>query len=83
MLARMLFRGVTLIGIIFSLTIFFVLSATAILAWEPLPMIGELRDWISQVWSLAGMRAILLGVALGAIMTGLRVLIGADRPYEG
>ncbi len=26
-------------------------------------------------------RGIVLGVALGAITTGLRVLLGADRPY--
>ncbi len=83
MLVRKFYSGVTLIGFIFIFTILFILSATAILAWMPLPLIGEMRDWISQVWSLAGMRAILLGVALGAIMTGLRVLMGADRPYEG
>jgi hypothetical protein len=29
---------------------------------------------------MAGMRGILLGVALGIIATALRVLIGADRP---
>lgn len=29
----------------------------------------------------AGARGLLLGVALGAIATGLRVLIGLDRPY--
>jgi hypothetical protein len=33
--------------------------------------------------ALAGARAIIMGVALGVIATGLRVLIGADRPYEG
>jgi len=25
----------------------------------------------------------LIGVALGALTTGLRVLVGADRPYGG
>jgi hypothetical protein len=29
------------------------------------------------------MRGILIGVALGALTTGLRVLFGADRPYGG
>ena len=42
---------------------------------------GELRLWISQVWSAGGARGIVLGVALGATTTGLRVLLGADRPY--
>jgi hypothetical protein len=31
--------------------------------------------------TLAGVRGILLGVALGTIATGLRVLMGAERPY--
>jgi hypothetical protein len=38
------------------------------------------REWIVRVPSMAGMRGILLGVALGIIATALRVLIGADRP---
>ncbi len=44
-------------------------------------MLGEVRAWITQVWAVAGARGILLGVALGAATTGLRVLLGADRPY--
>jgi hypothetical protein len=58
--------------------------ALALLSWiAPLPLLSELHAWITQVWALAGARAILMGVALGVIATGLRVLIGADRPYEG
>lgn len=41
----------------------------------------ELRNWISQVWAAGGARGILLGVALGATATGLRVLLAVDRPY--
>jgi hypothetical protein len=43
--------------------------------------IGRIRAWVSQVWSAGGARGILLGVALGAVATGLRVLMGAERPY--
>jgi hypothetical protein len=32
---------------------------------------------------LAGSRGILLGVALGSLVTGLRILFGSDRPYSG
>ncbi|NIS81809.1 MAG: hypothetical protein GTO14_16730 [Anaerolineales bacterium] len=39
------------------------------------------RNWIAQVAAAGGARGILLGVALGAIVTGLRVLIAVDRPY--
>lgn len=46
--------------------------------WSEFPVI---KDWILNVPTLAGVRGILLGVALGTIATGLRVLFGADRPY--
>ncbi len=68
-------------------TFFFVLFAVivllgqvpvAIYIWPELPVI---KDWIINVPTLAGVRGILLGVALGTIATGLRVLIGSDRPY--
>ncbi len=43
--------------------------------------VGDLRAWISQVWAAGGARGVLLGVALGAVTTGLRILLAADRPY--
>jgi hypothetical protein len=42
-----------------------------------------LRSLIARIPTVAGGRGILLGVALGAIAAGLRVLMGADRPYGG
>jgi hypothetical protein len=44
-------------------------------------LIGNVRAWVSQVWSAGGARGILIGVALGAVATGLRVLMGTERPY--
>ena len=44
-------------------------------------LIGNVRAWVSQVWSVGGARGILIGVALGAVATGLRVLMGTERPY--
>jgi len=82
-LTRMFSRKVSAINFLFALTVLFILAATATLSWMDFPLARDLRDWVSQVWSLAGARAILIGIALGAIATGLRVLIGADRPYEG
>lgn len=32
---------------------------------------------------LAGARGILLGIGLGSLTTGLRIVFGADRPYSG
>jgi hypothetical protein len=45
-------------------------------------LMGEARAWLSQVWAAGAARGLLLGVALGATATGLRILIGADRPYR-
>jgi hypothetical protein len=39
------------------------------------------KDLILDAPTLAGARGIMLGVALGTIATGLRVLMGIDRPY--
>lgn len=36
-----------------------------------------------QYLPVAGARGILLGIALGSLMAGLRILFGADRPYSG
>jgi hypothetical protein len=44
-------------------------------------LMGEARAWLSQVWAAGAARGLLLGVALGATATCLRVLLGADRPY--
>lgn len=73
--------------LIFLATALFVMLGTA--PW-PLPRQGTFeievavrifRAWISQVWAAGGARGILLGVALGATATGLRVLLGTERPY--
>lgn len=46
------------------------------------PVLPTLKDWILDVPTLAGVRGILLGVALGALLTGIRLLLGVERPYS-
>ena len=82
---RLLRRRLNLLSIIFLVTALLILLGTA-----PLPFVGDLpgfSDWvrpfIAQVMAAAGARGILLGVALGTLTTGLRILFGADRPYGG
>jgi hypothetical protein len=41
----------------------------------------EARDWVMTVPVVAGARGIILGVALATILTGLRLLLGLDKPY--
>lgn len=47
-----------------------------------LPVLPELKEWILDVPAMAGVRGILLGVALGAVLTGVRLLLGVERPYS-
>jgi hypothetical protein len=46
-----------------------------------LPVLPDIQEWIMAVPAMAGVRGILLGVALGAILTGVRLLLGVERPY--
>lgn len=46
------------------------------------PPLSAVKDWIIAVPALAGVRGILLGVALGAVLTGVRLLLGIERPYS-
>jgi hypothetical protein len=47
-----------------------------------IPVLRDLVSSISQA-PMAGARGILIGVALGTLLTGIRILIGSDRPYNG
>lgn len=81
---RLVARRRDIFGIIFIATAILVLLGNSPLIMgsqsSPAQWIGNLRAWVAQVWSVAGARGILLGVALGAAATGLRILIGSDRP---
>jgi hypothetical protein len=68
----------TFFFVLFALIVLLGQAPVSIYLWPEFPVI---KDWILNVPTLAGVRGILLGVALGVIATGLRVLIGADRPY--
>jgi hypothetical protein len=82
--ARLLARRPKWNTILFLATVLVVLLGSV-----PLFLIGEItplsivRGWLAQVPAIAGARGLLLGVALGTVATGLRILIGVDRPYGG
>jgi hypothetical protein len=50
-------------------------------AAAPLDIVATVKDWIIDYPALAGIRAIILGVSLGAIGISIRILLGLDRPY--
>jgi len=81
---RLLRRRADLMSIIFLVTAVLMLIASATLPFGEIGPLNEvIRPWIQQVLALGGARGILIGVALGTLTTGLRVIFGADRPYGG
>ncbi|HTM20710.1 MAG TPA: hypothetical protein VL172_09390, partial [Kofleriaceae bacterium] len=48
-----------------------------------LPDLLDIRDWIVDVGNNSGRRAIMIGAALGAIVTGLRIVLGIKRAHLG
>jgi hypothetical protein len=77
---RLLNRRLNLSSIIFVFFAFLVLLGSGPIFGFFIP---GLKSVLSQDLAGAGARGILLGVALGTIATGLRILTGADRPFGG
>lgn len=71
------------------LPVVFIISVLAFMLLNSGLLAGTQNSLISlalgalQFLPVAGGRGILLGIALGSLMAGLRILIGADRPYSG
>jgi hypothetical protein len=81
---RLLRRRADLMSIVFIVTAALIFLGSATLPFGDVPIFGTLiRPWVSQIWALGGARGILIGVALGTLTTGLRVLFAMDRPYGG
>lgn len=84
--ARLFKRGINLFSLIFVGTALIVLVSMISLTGFQIPGISGadgIGALIVRIPSVGGARGILIGVALGTIATGLRVLMGADRPYNG
>jgi hypothetical protein len=80
--ARLLGRRPNTFTFLFLLAVVFVLLGAAPLyvgEVSPLTALGQVASFLA----VGGARGLLLGVALGTIATGLRVLMGAERPYGG
>jgi hypothetical protein len=76
-------RRLTLFTGLFLGTAVVILLVSGPLFAIDLPGLAELRSWIARVPATAGARGLILGVGLGIVTAGLRVLSGVDRPYEG
>ena len=80
---RLFRRRSNMLSIVFLITAIIVILASGPLFGISVPGLTELRSWVAQVPAMAGARGLLLGIALGIVATGLRVLMGSDRPYGG
>lgn len=74
---RLLRSRVTWSSLLFVVTLLVVL-----LGWLPSSNGAGLRDWILQVPATAGARGLLIGVGLGTVVVGIRVLTAQDRIYK-
>jgi hypothetical protein len=77
---RLFRRRADLMTVIFLITAIVFLVAIMPTPIGPLPG-GQFVIDIIGMFSRGGARGLLIGVALGTILTGLRVLFGIDRPY--
>ena len=81
---RLLRRRPDVMSIVFLLVAAVMLAASATLPFGEVTLFsGVLRPWVADVLALGGTRGLLIGIALGTLTTGLRVVFGADRPYGG
>ena len=65
--------------------VFLIVAAVALLGSTPivgLEWLADVRDWIVNVPGMAGARGLLLGVALGTVIAGLRIFLTIERPYS-
>jgi hypothetical protein len=68
------------------------LLATTILVTAVIVMLGQVpvgealspaKDFVLKVPNMAGFRAIMIGIGLGAIAMGLKIIFGIERTYMG
>jgi hypothetical protein len=82
--ARILQQRNDLMSIIFLITLFVLLLASGPLFGIELPIFTRtIGPYINNYLSVGALRGLLIGVSLGTLATGLRILLGADRPYGG
>lgn len=74
-------RGLLPVVFVISAVVFLLLNSGVLFGINS-PLIGDVI-FALRFLPLAGGRGILLGIALGSILAGLRILFGVERPYSG
>jgi hypothetical protein len=65
-----------------SVVVFLLLNSGFLHSQQNIPFLDWILDAVHSL-PVAGARGILLGIALGSLLAGLRILFGAERPYSG
>jgi hypothetical protein len=80
---RLMRRRTDMMSVIFLVTVVLFLIAVMPTPFGPIPVLDQIILGVTGMISSGGARGLLIGVALGTLLTGLRVLFGIDRPYGG
>ncbi len=75
-------RGLVAVVFVISALLFLLITSGFLASGSDNPLLASILTAINQL-PVAGARGILLGIALGSLATGLRILMGTDRPYSG
>ena len=79
---RLLRRRVDVMSVVFLVTAVIFLILIMPTPAGPVPGDQAMLDFLGM-FSRGGTRGLLIGIALGTLLTGVRVLFGVDRPYGG
>jgi hypothetical protein len=83
---RLLRRRTDMMSVVFLVTVVLFLIAVTPSVFSGNLYVAIFQDSIQKfvgIISSGGARGLLIGVALGTLLTGIRVLFGIDRPYGG
>ena len=79
---RLLRWRVELLSVVFLAVAVLFLILIMPTPFGPIPGNQAMLDFLGM-FSSGGTRGLLIGIALGTLLTGLRILFGVDRPYGG
>jgi nitrate reductase gamma subunit len=75
-------KGLVAVVFVISALLFLLVTSGFLASGSDNPIMASVLTAVNQL-PVAGARGILLGIALGSLATGLRILMGTDRPYSG
>ena len=75
-------RGFSTFLFLLSLIFFLIYFSNGLPTQSQIPFLQQALLFFERL-PIAGARGLLLGIALGSLITGIRILLGMDRPYQG